>query len=204
MIERNQSIDKADVRKQMAQKRNSLSTEERKLKSEAACEKAMVLLDNLSIKTFMVYIPFRSELDLSALIEWGWRTSRDLIVPRCVYEDRSMTLHLLRSWDELIPGAYGIMEPNPLLTPTINIELVPEIVFVPGLAFDKNGGRLGYGAGYYDRFATTLLERSVTDPALRTLWIGTAFEEQLIDKVPMEEHDLPLDGILTEQRVYMI
>lgn len=204
MIERNQSIDKADVRKQMAQKRNSLSTEERKLKSEAACEKAKVLLDNLSIKTFMVYIPFRSELDLSALIEWGWQTSRDVIVPRCVYDDRSMTLHLLRSWDELIPGTYGIMEPNPLLTPTINIELVPEIVFVPGLAFDKNGGRLGYGAGYYDRFATTLLERSDTDPSLRTLWIGTAFEEQVIDKVPMEDHDLPLDGILTEQGVYMI
>ncbi len=193
---------KAHIRNMMTQKRNSLSDEQRRISSESACLSAQKWLESRSAESFMVYAPFRSELDLTLLVEWGWKSGRAVIVPRCKAEDRTMTLHYLRSWDELVPGAYGIMEPHSAASPPIN-DFVPDVVFVPGLAFDRAGGRLGYGGGYYDRFAEAQL--ACSEAAERTsLWIGAAFEIQLIDDVPIEKHDLQIDGLLTEQGIYMV
>ena len=202
LVERYQFGDKAYIRKEMEIKRNSISPEQRKLWSQSACAKAEILLESRSITAFMVYVSFRSELDLSRLIEWGWQTGRDVIAPRCIAEDRSMTLHYLRSWDDLMPGAYGIMEPNPAVTPPIDDGYAPDVVFVPGLAFDRQGGRLGYGGGYYDRFAETVI-RGAGGQA-RTLWIGMSFEAQLMANVPLKEHDLIMNGMITEQDVYLL
>lgn len=202
MADRNQLGDKAYIRKQMAEKRNSLSAGQRKLWSEMACAKAVTLLSSRASAAFMVYVPFRSELDLSKLIEWGWQTGRDVIAPRCIAADRSMTLHYLRSWEDLRPGAYGIMEPNPAVTPPIDNGYAPDVVLVPGLAFDRQGGRLGYGGGYYDRFAEAQLAQ--TEEAARALWIGMSFEAQLVDEVPLEEHDFKVHGIITELDVYLL
>ncbi|WP_051250518.1 5-formyltetrahydrofolate cyclo-ligase [Paenibacillus harenae] len=194
--------EKAVFRRQMTQRRDGLPMERRKEWSSAACANAKGLLESRSVQSFMVYISYRSELNLSELIEWGWQSGRAVIVPRCVAADFTMTLHDLRSWDELVPGAYGIMEPNPATTPALDKSYMPEAVFVPGLAFDRNGGRLGYGGGYYDRFAAARLKDA--GEAARTLWIGAAFEAQLVEGFPIEAHDLPMDGILTEKDVYMV
>ncbi|OMF19312.1 5-formyltetrahydrofolate cyclo-ligase [Paenibacillus sp. FSL H8-0548] len=193
--------DKTYIRKQMAIRRNSLPSEQREIWSASACAKAQMLLESLPSNSFMAYAAFRSELDLSTLIEWGWRSGRHVIVPRCIAADRSMTLHYLRSWEELMPGAYGIMEPNPALTPPIEAGYVPEVVLVPGLAFDQQGGRLGYGGGYYDRFAEVI--HSITIESVRPLWLGMSFEAQLIAGAPREPHDIVMDGIITEQDVYL-
>nr|MBC9203618.1 5-formyltetrahydrofolate cyclo-ligase [Paenibacillus sp. PL91] len=187
----------------MAIKRNSLSSEQRKLWSEQACSNAEKWLEKYKEAALMVYVPFRSELDLAHLIEWGWRTGRNVIAPRCVASDRSMTLHYLRSWDDLMPGAYGIMEPNPAVTLPIDDGYVPDIVLVPGLAFDRKGGRLGYGGGYYDRFAEAANSHNPNN-ATKALWLGVSFEAQFIDDVPTEEHDLKMDGWITESGVYML
>ncbi|MCF2940090.1 5-formyltetrahydrofolate cyclo-ligase [Paenibacillus alkaliterrae] len=169
--------------------------------SEAACAKAKVLLEKRSASAFMAYVSFRSELNLAELIEWGWQTGRDVIVPRCDAADHSMTLHYLRSWEELMPGAYGIMEPNPAVTLPIYNGFAPDVVFVPGLAFDRKGGRLGYGGGYYDRFAAEQLQ--LGEAATRTLWLGAAYEAQLVERVPREAHDVQMHGLITEQDIYM-
>lgn len=202
LVERNQLDVKAYIRNEMEKKRNSLPSEQRKVWSESACAKAAILLERRSSAAFMVYVSFRSELDLSSLIEWGWRTGRDVIAPRCIASERTMTLHYLRSWDDLMPGAYGIMEPNPDVTPPIDGGYAPDVVFVPGLAFDRQGGRLGYGGGYYDRFAEALL--SGADVGARTLWLGISYEAQLIAEVPLEEHDLKINGMITEQDIYLL
>lgn len=200
MAETNPFGDKTYIRKQMAMKRNGLRAEQRKIASAAACAKAQMLLESRAIHSFMVYIAFRSELDLSGLIEWGWQTGRDVIVPKCIAVDRSMILYYLRSWDELTAGAYGIMEPNPEVAPTVEKGAAPEVIIVPGLAFDRNGGRLGYGGGYYDRFAEQMQGSAAGND--RPLWLGASFEEQLIDEVPLERHDLVMDGLITEHEVY--
>jgi len=198
LVEPNQQGDKAYIRSQMTIKRNKLPVEQRKLWSEAACAKAMDFIESHSAGAFMVYVSFRSELDLSSLIEWGWRTGREVIAPRCIAVDRSMELYTLRSWDDLIPGAYGIMEPNPNKAEPFKDNSELGVVFVPGLAFDLQGGRLGYGGGYYDRFAESS-QNNVSKP----FWLGIAFEEQLLDEVPLEMHDLKMDGLITEKNMYL-
>lgn len=201
LSETNLPGNKAYMRNQMTFKRNGLSSEQRNLWSEAACANAQELVESRGAAAFMIYVAFRSELDLSALMEWGWRTGRAVIVPKCEASDRSMTLYELRSRDELKAGAYGIMEPDPHKAAKVQVAM-PEIVFVPGLAFDRHGGRLGYGGGYYDRFAEAI--RSARQEHEETLWLGMAFEEQLTDEVPLEPHDLRMNGIITEQSVYML
>ncbi|WP_424767976.1 5-formyltetrahydrofolate cyclo-ligase [Paenibacillus sp. sgz302251] len=199
MMEWNPLDHKAGIRKHITQKRSGLSVEQRERWSEQACVIAGAFLESRAAAVFMVYVPFRSELDLSGLIEWGWHTGRKVVVPRCVAADRSMTLHYLRSWDELVPGAYGIREPNVVMTPPLAEDFVPDVVFVPGLAFDRQGGRLGYGGGYYDRFAERI-KQSESKP----IWIGAAFEAQLVERVPVEPHDFPMNGIVTERGIYRV
>jgi 5-formyltetrahydrofolate cyclo-ligase len=96
---------------------------------------------------------------------------------------------------DLRPGYCDIPEPDPdraILVPPEKIE----IAVIPGSVFDIQGGRLGYGGGYYDRF--------LVNDAPRALRIGFAFELQLVDKVPLEPHDQPLDILITEKRIVKI
>ncbi|WP_246096632.1 5-formyltetrahydrofolate cyclo-ligase [Paenibacillus sinopodophylli] len=200
LIKPNLPGDKAYIRNQMTLKRNSLSLEQREIWSEMACTQAQEWLEEQGAAAIMVYVAFRSELDFSALIEWCWRTGVDVIVPRCIAMDRSMTLYYLRSWDDLQVGAYGIMEPDPDRAEMAE-QVRPSVVLVPGLAFDRQGGRLGYGGGYYDRFAEAI--QNVNREHADMIWLGAAFEEQLIDEVPLEQHDLRMSGIITERGVRM-
>lgn len=201
MTEGNVLKRKAGIRKEMTGRRDSLSPEQRRRWSEAVCARAKEMLEKQAAASFMAYVSFRSELDLSGLIEWGWQTGKSVIVPRCIAADRSMTLYYLRSWDELTPGAYGIMEPNPEAAQPVEEGYAPDVVFVPGLAFDRKGGRLGYGGGYYDRFSQKL--RSASPSSRNVCWFGAAYEAQLVEQVPCEGHDLAMQAILTENNVYI-
>lgn len=199
MTERSQMPDKSLLRAAFTKRREALDPAQRRRLSSAACEHAVRLLQRGDYETVMAYVPFRSELDVRPLIEWCWRQGRVVVVPRCVKADRSMTLHRLGGWDQLAAGAYGIMEPDPEKTPALPEGAMPDAVIVPGLAFDRQGGRMGYGGGYYDRFAQAALRAG---HAGRRLWLGIAFEAQLADEVPMERHDVRLHGVITEEAVY--
>ncbi|BBI31835.1 hypothetical protein KCTCHS21_12340 [Cohnella abietis] len=101
----------------------------------------------------------------------------------------------LTNW---IPGKWGVPEPDPLQTLLAEQSQALDVVLVPGLAFTKEGSRLGYGGGYYDRLYADRL--GFSNP--KTLWIGFAFANQVIaDPLPMETHDLPLDGLATNEQV---
>ncbi len=194
--DRMERMDKSVLRSELAARRNSLSLEEREWKSKAASNHAIAYMKQYALDRFMVYISFRSELDLSDLIEWGWQSGKEVIIPRCKESDRSMTLHRLTSWKELTAGAYGIMEPDASRSPQLEEGDWPGVVFVPGLAFDLDGGRLGYGGGYYDRLAERV--NSSVMPNHRLSWIGTGFAAQLVEHVPAERHDVRMDAMLTE------
>lgn len=170
-----------------------------------ACEQAAQWLEReySDCRSMLLYVPFRSELNLRPLMEWGWRRGIAVIVPRCLPEQRLMALYRIHGWDELASGAYGIMEPDPSIAAYCGDAYVPDIVFVPGLAFDRHGGRLGYGGGYYDRFYDRLRDISLREDRMMPLWIGCGFEQQLVAEVPMEGHDARVGAILTEQGMRM-
>lgn len=215
------------LRQQMKQRRDELDETTQAVRSTAIQELALSCIRRQDARAPMLYLSFRSEVRTDALIEALWAEGRDVIVPVSNPFDRSLTLYYLRSWEELITGAYGIREPDPRLAEPCEPGFIPDIVFVPGLAFDEQGGRLGYGGGYYDRFRETLGQRvrelgrrieagaSTTDGGDVTinigqaaslpepLWVGLAYGEQRIDQVPMEPHDALMDGLITEQGIWL-
>lgn len=100
----------------------------------------------------------------------------------------------ITSLDNLIESSYGILEPSieeNFITPN---EL--DLIVVPGVAFDKNRGRIGYGAGFYDRYFKKINEENIK----RIVKLALAYDFQVLDKVPMDERDVPVDHIITESR----
>lgn len=191
---------KQALRIEMASRRDELSEEERAEHSKKACGYASEIMKRLQLQSMMIYVPFRSELDSRPLIEWAWREGVHVIVPRSMPEDRSMELYELKAWNELVTGAYGIWEPDPSRSHKWMYGN-PDVIWVPGLAFDRTGGRLGYGGGYYDRLSDRLGEggQDKTHQTREPLWMGIAYEVQVVEHVPMEDHDRVLDGLVTER-----
>ena len=137
------------------------------------------------------YSPIRGEVDPAPLMQRLAAEGARLSLP--VITARGQGLRV-RSWsadDRLMRGALGILEPSPAAA-----EITPEIVLVPLAAFDKLGHRIGYGAGHYDR---TLVQLRKSRPITA---IGLAFGVQEVEAVPALEHDVALDYVLTESRVF--
>jgi len=188
---------KAALRREMAALRDGMAEPERRERSERACGHAARWLRERGTECFLAYAAFRSELDTRPLLEWGWREGLAVLLPVCVPEDRSLELYLVRSFDELRPGAYGLPEPDPAQAERWRDLRGIGAVFVPGLAFAPDGRRLGYGGGYYDRFAARM--RGAGGAAR---WMGLGFSLQIVPGVPAEPHDLRLDGYITEEGVH--
>ncbi|HEY3417376.1 MAG TPA: 5-formyltetrahydrofolate cyclo-ligase [Armatimonadota bacterium] len=132
------------------------------------------------------YLTAQNEVDTEALIGLALAQGKRVILPRTILAEHRLALHEVTNLDDLLPGPYGIREPAPEL-PEIDPAEV-ELFFVPGLAFDAAGNRLGYGAGLYD----SLLVMSEG-------WrVALAYGFQLLPRVPVVEHDMPMDIVITE------
>ena len=113
-------------------------------------------------------------------------------MPYVINDDLKLHVSELKDFNELEPKTFEILEPKEPYTREFNPDKL-DLVIVPGIVFDKKGHRIGYGYGYYDRFLK-LLGKNVKK-------IGFAFEFQLVDKIPEEQHDVPMDVVITEKRV---
>ena len=189
--------DKAALRREMAALRDRIPPRERLLRSERACRHAAGWLREQGADCFLAYAAFRSELNTRPLLEWGWRSGAAVLLPVCRTADRSLELYRVRSLDELKPGAYGVPEPDPAQAERWPDMRAVGAVFVPGLAFAPDGSRLGYGGGYYDRFAARMRAEGCA-----ARWMGLAFGAQIVPEVPVEPHDARLDGYITEDGVH--
>jgi 5-formyltetrahydrofolate cyclo-ligase len=145
--------------------------------------------------TVVFYVGFRSEVQTLAMLDAAWHVGKRVAVPYCVAG--RLELVEIDGLDDLASGTLGILEPRPGLrshpdrrvTPT-----EPDLIVVPGLAFDRQGNRLGYGQGYYDK----LLPLVRPDAAL----VALAYECQLVDAAPHLEHDVPVHKVVTERTIY--
>jgi len=136
-----------------------------------------------------IYVSLPQEVDTHALIRRLLRAGKRIAVPRVAAENL-LQQYFIGDLAELQTGAFGILEPRPGSTPRAATEIF-DLVFVPGLAFDRAGNRLGAGKGYYDRFLAEM-----TAPK-----IALAFAFQLVEQVPIEKHDQRVDMIVTEDEV---
>ncbi|WP_270840039.1 5-formyltetrahydrofolate cyclo-ligase [Peptacetobacter hiranonis] len=136
---------------------------------------------------FMLYVDFRNEVATRDIISKLLDLDKEVYLPVTLKNDKKLIPKRIFSLDDLVSGAYGILEPN-VDAPIIDPSLL-DVVVVPGSVFDKKGYRTGYGGGYYDRFLKN------TD-AIR---VGVCFDFQLVDDVFPEEHDKKMDFIITEK-----
>ncbi|MDD2422566.1 MAG: 5-formyltetrahydrofolate cyclo-ligase [Heliobacteriaceae bacterium] len=142
--------------------------------------------------TIMVYVDFRQEVATRPLIRRLLREGKQVAVPVCREAGRLIPAAIKAFPGDLRPGKWGILEP-----PEDHLDSVDpgelDLVLVPGVAFDRRGNRLGYGAGYYDRFLPLLRPGASK--------IGLAFALQLVEDVFPGAHDVPVDCIVTETEV---
>jgi 5-formyltetrahydrofolate cyclo-ligase len=164
----------------MRQRLKELSPDERYLRSLRICEKLRSCFSGR--KSVALFAPKLTEPDLDLC--WDLNLLRDLLVsyPRCHGE--ALSFHVVSALSELLPGPFGIREPQAGPTPE---QL--DIIVVPGLAFTAAGHRLGRGAGFYDKFL------SAVPPG--TIKIGACFNFQLLADIPQESHDALVDFVVS-------
>lgn len=194
--------EKKALRLRMARLRDALPPEDRAERSRRICRQALAVLrqwresgaeDGREDRAVLVYVPFRSEADTWPLIRELWREGVPVAAPKTDPRSGELALYRIEGERQLKPGAWGISEPDPDRCEPVDPAGIGAVI-VPGLAFDRRGGRLGYGAGYYDR-----LFRAFRAGGRMPLAIGFAFAAQLVDRVPMEPHDVPVDRVVTEE-----
>lgn len=184
--------ERREGRRQARRIRDAIPAAERARFSREICTRARRLLAaSGTTGTVMVYLSFRREVDTEGLID-ALRPSHRLAAPRLEANGETMQARLLAD-QPLVRAAFGMLEP-PASAPVVEPASI-DAVLVPGLAFDANGFRLGYGGGYYDGFLPRCPQ------ALR---IGLAFEAQLVDSVDPHAWDEPLHHIVTERRVISV
>ncbi|MEL6413529.1 MAG: 5-formyltetrahydrofolate cyclo-ligase [Pseudomonadota bacterium] len=137
--------------------------------------------------TVALYLPIGSEIDPKPLMGKLVAAGAKLALP-CVQDDGSMVYRAYTRGDMLEQRPFGLLEPNPEV-PEVN----PTLVITPLLGFDRNGNRLGYGKGHYDRALTRLREQG------RVFVCGLAYFGQEVEELPAEPHDVPLDWVMTER-----
>ncbi len=168
--------------------------------SQRAIERLIRLPEYQRAHTVMWYIDVRTELRTRPYLPEVLASDKRVFVPYCTIDesgDNQLGLWVLEDMDELVVGKWQILEPPKERWGELGKEGAPEtidLVVVPGVVLDHRGGRLGNGQGYYDR-----LLASVRPDAFL---IGLCYEAQIIDEIPLEEHDVCMDKIVTEKGVY--
>lgn len=153
-------------------------------------------------RTVMAYCSFGSEPHLWPLLRLVQALGKSLVLPRLADGDGILEAYAVADLcRDLQPGWRNLEEPDPARCRRVAPE-EPDVVIVPGVAFDAAGGRLGYGKGCYDRFLAKRSERIGRSGASATTaaTVAAAFECQLVPAVPCEPHDLRVTAIVTEQR----
>ena len=144
-------------------------------------------------KTVMFYVSVKKEVDTHFMIRRSMKMGKNVVVPFSCIKKVTLIPSKLENFDtDLKKGNFGILEPKKDKLRKVNKKII-DLVVVPGVVFDKAGSRLGFGAGYYDRFLKKML--------LRTKFLGLAYDFQIVNKLPNEKHDIFMDAILTDKRV---
>lgn len=179
-------VDKEKLRQEMKKKRREF--EGKREASKKACELLMGMEEYKRAKCVCVYMSAFGEADTSYIIDDLKKRGKKIVVP--ITDTASNTLSLSYLEGELKKGAYGISEPDKIIPASFDI---PDFIVVPGICFDKNGGRIGFGKGYYDRFLTEA----------KGFKAGLCYSFQIADKIDCEPHDIAMDAVICEKEIIM-
>lgn len=187
---------KRELRDQMCAARDALPAEEHAERSRLIARRVMRLPGYRRARSRLLFASFRSEVRTEALIGDTLKRGVRLVLPRVVGREEPLALHEVRDPEhDLAPGWCGIPEPVPERCPELSVYEV-DFILVPGLAFDRAGGRLGWGGGFFDWVLNLRHDLMDTGAA-----IAVAFEMQILERVPMQAWDVPVNLIVTENAI---
>lgn len=179
---------KKEVRKIIKERRAFLTEEKRKNLDKLIFEKVIASKEYKDAECIFIFVSYDSEVDTHNIIKQAIKDGKKLCVPKVISLEEGMIIVQIKSFEDLESGAYGILEPK---DNTLKIdESLIDVSYLPGLAFDRKGGRVGYGGGFYDRFIGKTREDSKK--------IGIGYSFQILEEVPMDAHDKFIDGIITD------
>ncbi|TET13393.1 5-formyltetrahydrofolate cyclo-ligase [Candidatus Aerophobetes bacterium] len=190
---------KRKIRQEFLKKRNNLSRDEIKSKSEKIEKELFSLPEFQRAKTVMFYVSFRSEVETEKMIRNALKLKKKIVIP-VVHGEKIVVSEIKNLKKELTKGSFGIKEPKKEFRRRVNQKEI-DLVVVPGVVFDKRGGRLGYGRGYYDRFLRSKSIRSRMSRSRQCALIGLAFDLQIARKIPLVKGDMKVDKIVTESGI---
>ena len=191
MTESIQSI-KADLRRTVREQLAAMSASQREQASAAIVQRLTQLDALAAASTAMFYMPIKSEVDVTDAVRWALQRGRTVCVPQTDPSTREMEPVVVADLDDaaMIFDEHGIRTPrNGWSVPQEQID----VAVVPGRAYTTTGHRLGRGAGYYDRFLKRLRPDAVV--------IGVGFEQQIVEEIPIDDHDVLMDVVVTDGRV---
>lgn len=186
-----QQQSKSVLRQMLKSRLRELVPADRQHKSDAAAQRVLSLPEYRQAKTVMLFVSMAAEIDTTAIAQDAWRTGKQVVIPRAHLGDRSMeTVRVADFETDMHKTPIGVLEP-------IGNQIIPphqiDFILVPGLGFGLAGQRIGRGAGFYDRF--------LGNSALAASTCGYSFDEQIIDDIPMTEHDVRIQMLITDQRL---
>ena len=167
---------KEDLRKELMKKRKILSDVDISRKSSQIEERLFEMNEYKESQTILFYVSYDNEVYTHNMIRKSMSEEKNVVVPVSNKENRTLILSKL--------------EPKKGCIEKISLDRI-DLIIVPGVGFDKQGHRIGHGMGYYDKLLKNSRDAS---------HIGLAFELQLVDKIPTEKHDVPVEKIITEKR----
>ena len=184
--------EKAGLRERVARLIEALSEDERREKSQAACERLAQAPEMRDANTILLYAPLPDELDVWPALHAFRDAGKRIVLPKCRPQGRELTCIEIADFDnDLVIGSFNILEPK---SDDGIDEGELDAIVVPARAFDREANRLGRGAGYYDR----LLSKARLD----AFTCGIAFDCQIFEAVPTAPHDVPLDAVVTESALF--
>lgn len=182
---------KKDLRKQMIGSLQQLSEQQYAKQSAIIQQKLVELPLFQEAKTIGVTISRFPEVDTLQLIETCWSLGKEVVVPRCHIKDRRMDFYRIENFDTLETVYIDLREPKEDPEQWIHPDQI-DLLIVPGVVYGKSGYRIGFGGGYYDRFLVGFKGQT----------LSLAFDQQLIEKVPFDAHDIPVPLIITDKKIW--
>ena len=180
---------KAETRKKLKAKRNSISN---KSKLDFCIAQKLFSLDEYkNADKILVFVSLFDEIDTESIINSALSSGKTVAVPYCKNKFGEMEFYLINSLDELKTGTFGVREPDIEINKKLE-DFEKSIIIVPGLSFDRDGNRIGYGGGYYDRFLANYSGVS----------IGLCYGEMMFDSIPTDKYDIPVDIVVTDSEVF--
>ncbi len=184
-------MDKTQLRQHFREVLLDMSPEDRCTRSRKVCQNLIQTEQFAKAGTIMTYLSLPHEVDTAEIILYAWQKGKTVAAPKISWQQRHMIPVEIKTLETGFSTEVAGLR-NPVRGAPVPFEEI-EMVITPGLGFDKSGNRLGRGSSYYDRF--------FSNDGLKAVRCGLAFTEQVVDKIMVIQHDVPVDMLVTDETV---